>query len=146
MPAKGVSDGFEARNKLVGNAWSAYDEDERRIFSPMFFERLVLASYEAFALTENPASFPIPANTASTPAGSAQLTPLTTEESGTLIPIFKRLVNMNKVMADVKHGRLCRQSGRSKLNKLDKLMKGEINKVIRQVSFSKGSKYHTLIY
>lgn len=135
MPAKGTSEGFKPRNITVGKTWSSYTEDEKKIFSPEYFERLVLAIHGAFVLTANPASLPeqvtAPANPTTFNHG---LQPLTTEEQDLYIPIFKRLVNTNKVLGDVKHGRLCRHSGKSKSNKLDKLMKGEINKVIRQVS------------
>lgn len=144
VPAKGISDGFQARNIIVGNAWSSYDDDERKIFSPAFFERLAVASHDAFALTKNPGSLPGPENVTATPAGLTQLIPLTTEEVEKLMPVFKRRVNINKVMADIRHGRLCRHSGRSKSKKLDKLMKGEINKVIRQVGFFLLIEHHSL--
>ncbi|EGG04808.1 uncharacterized protein MELLADRAFT_88567 [Melampsora larici-populina 98AG31] len=54
MPPKGVSLGFQERNRLVGSTWSTYVDEEQAVFKPQYFERLCVATSEAYALTTTP--------------------------------------------------------------------------------------------
>lgn len=136
VPAKGVSEGFGERNAVVGNTWSTYLEDEQKVFSPELFERLCITTSEAYALTQTPRGIPSLAHQDPPDAPAQPKTsfkPLSDEEVTTYVPIFKRLVNLNKVSGDLHEGRLWRHSAKFRCRSREQLMKLEISKVVRQV-------------
>lgn len=138
VPRKGVSEGFSNRNATVGTTWSTYTEDERLVFTPQLFERLCVATSEAYALTQTPRGIastqPLEGSSVTNIPTSTPLTiPLTNEELDRYVPIFKRLVNLRKVAGDLHEGRLWRHSGKMIDKSRENLMKLEISKVVRQV-------------
>ncbi len=127
MPPKGVSAGFKEHNSQVGSTWSTYEEEEQDVFSPRLFERLCIATSEAYALSN-------PAIVERLPDHKATgIQPLTADEINQYVPLFERLVNKRKVAADIRQGRLWRHSGKSRNLTLEKLIQGEISKAVRQV-------------
>ncbi|KAH9823447.1 hypothetical protein DFH28DRAFT_880442 [Melampsora americana] len=130
MPPRGVSEGFKERNVRVGSTWSAFEPEEQEIFTPRVFERLCVATSEAYALTHTPLGAPgmhprLPTQ--------SQLPPLTDEELARYVPIFHRLVNLRKVSGDLHEGRLWRHSTKNRANTREQLIKLEINKIVRQL-------------
>ncbi|EGG07946.1 uncharacterized protein MELLADRAFT_62253 [Melampsora larici-populina 98AG31] len=151
IPAKGVSEGFGERNTVVGNTWSTYLEDEQKVFSPELFERLCVTTSEAYALTQTPRGIPSVADqdTSKAPAQpKSSFKPLSNEEVTTYVPIFKRLVNLNKVSGDLHEGRLWRHSAKFRCRSREQLMKLEISKVARQLHVLKNQfnlQFHLLL-
>ncbi|KAH9822479.1 hypothetical protein DFH28DRAFT_922778 [Melampsora americana] len=139
MPGKGVSEGFNQRNTTVGNTWTSYNKEERDVFTPRLFEPLCIATSEAYALTQTPLGIPAASQSADSTTGmattktSSRLTTLTNEELNKYVPIFKRLVNLQKVSRDMHEGRLWRHSGKSKRLSLERLMRKEISKIVQQL-------------
>ncbi|EGF98301.1 uncharacterized protein MELLADRAFT_113665 [Melampsora larici-populina 98AG31] len=140
MPSKGVSEGFNKRNVIVGNTWSSYTEEEQQVFSPKLFERLCVATSKAHALTQTPHGIPSIANgdTMATPSpedipNKSDLQPLSEEELVYYIPLFKCLVNLGKVLGDLREGWLWRHSTKSRIRTREQLMQLEINKVAHQM-------------
>ncbi|EGF97139.1 uncharacterized protein MELLADRAFT_87759 [Melampsora larici-populina 98AG31] len=131
MPPKGVSQGFPERNRIVGTTWSTYTDDKHEVFTPRLFERLCVATSEAYALTQTPLGI-VPSNTL-----SPGLEPLTQEEREKYIPIFEGLVNLKTVEHDLHDGRLWRHSGKSKNRTTQQLIKTEMSKVLRQLHLLK---------
>lgn len=129
MPAKGVSEGFKNRNVTVGHAWSAYNQDQQTVFSPKYFERLARASLGLLPPTSSNNNLH-PED--ETPDPTPDL--LTAEELAKYLPIFKELVNTSKLARDFKDGNLVRHSGSQTTR--EKVMKGEIKKIVRHVSSS----------
>ncbi|EGG02717.1 uncharacterized protein MELLADRAFT_78734 [Melampsora larici-populina 98AG31] len=137
IPPKGVSEGFPKRNVIVGNTWSTFQEEEKRIFSPDIFERLCVTTSEAYALTQTPrgiAPMTLEAPSEVTVQNKSDLKPLTDDELTRYVPIFKELVNLSKVSGDLREGRLWRHSGKSRSKTREQLMKLEITKVVRQLN------------
>lgn len=136
MPPKGVSSGFKERNAIVGSTWSSYNEEEHKVFTPRLFERLCVATSEAYALTKTPLGINpcLPLEETSTKRPASTIEPLSKEELDKYVPIFEKLVNLVKVSHDLYQGRLWRHSGKSKDWSMEKLMNFEISKIIRQVS------------
>lgn len=129
VPPKGVSAGFNDRNKRVGQAWSNYSDDEQKIFTPPLFEPLIceVMGDHSGPLMPNAA----PTSTTGEIEQIDSTDKLTPEEKEKYIPIFKELVNMKSIVRDFKHGRLCRHSGNGHLR--EKVGVEEINKVVEQV-------------
>lgn len=127
VPPKGASDGFPDRSITVGHTWSAFTPDQQTVFSPKYFERLAQASQESLA-----------ASTTNNNTNITEETPIPTEDAlsndklDKYLPIFKELVNLSKLAQDFKDGHLVRQSGKPSTSK--KVMRGEISKIVRQVS------------
>ncbi|EGG07280.1 uncharacterized protein MELLADRAFT_85639 [Melampsora larici-populina 98AG31] len=136
MPPKGVSEGFSERNKIVGSTWSTYVDEEQDVFTPRLFERLCVATSEAYALTTTPLgiSASVAVQEATPDTRPSDLEPLTQEELETYVPIFERLVNLQKVLRDLHQGRLWRHSGKSTNRSSELLMRREISKIIRQLN------------
>ncbi|EGG06039.1 uncharacterized protein MELLADRAFT_63734 [Melampsora larici-populina 98AG31] len=135
MPPTGISQGFKQQNKTVGSTWSAYEPEEREIFTPSLFERLCVATSEAYALTQTPLGIPgiLPNISAPEPNTNSGLTPLTPDEAERYIPVFERLVNLSKVSRDMHQGRLWRHSGKSQNSTREQLIKLEVNRIVRQL-------------
>ncbi|EGF97293.1 uncharacterized protein MELLADRAFT_70081 [Melampsora larici-populina 98AG31] len=114
MPSRGTSNGFGQRNSKVGSTWSTYNQDEREVFCPRLFERLCLATSEAYSLTQTPDGIP----NAVTPAApmtaknstATDLEPLSQADLDKYAPIFTRLVNLTKVSRDLHQGSLAHNS------------------------------------
>ncbi|EGF96902.1 uncharacterized protein MELLADRAFT_92090 [Melampsora larici-populina 98AG31] len=133
MSPKGVSEGFRERNSIVGSTWSTYIDEEQEIFMPRLFERLCVATSEAYAMTQTPLGIPS-SNAVQETAGPSKngLEPLTQDKITKYVPVFERLVNLQKVSQDLHQGRLWRHSGKSNNRSSEQLMKQEIGKVVRQ--------------
>ncbi|EGG09554.1 uncharacterized protein MELLADRAFT_104169 [Melampsora larici-populina 98AG31] len=123
MPPKGQSAGFKQRNAIVGNAWSSYSDDEKDVFSPRLFERLI----QALMQEADPLLAPEPTSTSPIEADADELTD---EDKAQYLPLFKNLVNMQNVKRDFKNGQLCRHSGTP--NRVEKVGIEEIKKVVEQ--------------
>ncbi|EGG13221.1 uncharacterized protein MELLADRAFT_58354 [Melampsora larici-populina 98AG31] len=128
VPPKGQSAGFKQRNKIVGNTWSSYEEDQQHVFKPEIFERLI--SEVMKEMQYNRSEPPMTTSTEDDEL-SIDLT-LTDEEKEKYVPIFKSLVNMEAVKLDFKHGRLCRHSGTAR--QFEKVGIEEIKKVVEQLN------------
>lgn len=140
MPGKGASEGFKERNTTVGSTWSSYTKDEQEVFTPRLFERLCIATSEAYALTQTPLGIPAasqpvdsPTTTTFLPPPASALISLTKKDLDKYVPIFERLVNVRKVALDMHGGRLWRHSGKTRLRDIEQLMMQEISKIVRQV-------------
>jgi hypothetical protein len=127
VPPKGQSAGFKQRNKIVGNTWTSYEEDQQHVFKPGIFERLTSEVMKEIQYNPMNRSEPTEDDEPSTDSV------LTLEEKEKYIPIFKDLVNLKAVKQDFKHGRLCRHSGNAR--QLEKVGIEEIKKVVEQVRF-----------
>ncbi|EGF98555.1 uncharacterized protein MELLADRAFT_113456 [Melampsora larici-populina 98AG31] len=143
MPPKGVAEGFTERNQIVGHTWSAYEEDEQAIFTPRLFEPLCVATHEAYALTQTPSQLDT-TSTSQPPqpqpdVGQPGVAKITKEELEKYVPIFQRLVNLNKVSHDMHDGRLWRHSGKKRTQSLENLLMHEIGKVVRQLHVLKNN-------
>ncbi|EGG11137.1 uncharacterized protein MELLADRAFT_92412 [Melampsora larici-populina 98AG31] len=93
---------------------------------------------EAYSLTQTPLGIPHCPTATTSPEGnqySKKLEPLSEEEVTRYFPIFKRLVNMNKVAGDLHEGRLWRHSNKTGSCSREQLMKSKIRKVVRQLHF-----------
>ncbi|EGG02522.1 uncharacterized protein MELLADRAFT_66339 [Melampsora larici-populina 98AG31] len=129
MPSKGVSQGFPERNRIVGSTWSTYIDEEQEVFTPRLFERLCVATHEAYALTQTPLGISTSTAVQDTSIGTSTksgLEPLTQDELAKYVPVFERLVNLKKVSQDLHLGRLWRHSGKSSNRTSEQLMKQEI--------------------
>ncbi|EGF98828.1 uncharacterized protein MELLADRAFT_95386 [Melampsora larici-populina 98AG31] len=135
VPPKGQSNGFKQRNRIVGNAWTSYSEEEKDIFYPRLFENLIQA------LVKDGDPIITPALTASdqTEPTEATTDALTEAEKNQYLPIFNRLVNKKSVARDFKHGRLCRHSRKG--HQLEKVGIDEIKKLVEQLHII-NSKFH----
>lgn len=88
MPPRNTQEGFKERNQHLGHTWSNLEPDEKDIFNKrMFFTLGYLACGWAIPPTE------------------PNSTPLTDDEQELYLPIFKRLVDMDKVARDLGHGK-----------------------------------------
>ncbi|EGG10905.1 uncharacterized protein MELLADRAFT_92269 [Melampsora larici-populina 98AG31] len=150
MPPKGVSPGFKECNAIVGSTWSSYNNEEHEIFTPRLFERLCVATSEAYALTKTPLGINpcLPVEEASTKTPASTIEPLSEEELNQYVPVFERLVNLTKVSHDLYQGRLWRHSGKYKNQSMEKLMNFEISKIIRQLHVLKehfNLQFHLLV-
>ncbi|EGG08245.1 uncharacterized protein MELLADRAFT_105257 [Melampsora larici-populina 98AG31] len=136
MPPKGVSQGFRERNEIVGSTWSTYVDEEQEVFTPRLFERLCVATSEAYALTKTPLGIPssVAVQEAPTNACTSGLEPLTPEELETYVPVFERLVDKQKVSRDLHQGQLWRHSSKTTNRTTEHLMKLEISRVVRQLN------------
>ncbi|KAH9808071.1 hypothetical protein DFH28DRAFT_911250 [Melampsora americana] len=123
MPSKGASEGFDSRNVIVGNTWSAYTKDQQKVFSPRFFEPLIAKSIPSTSTTSS-----ITDTEADDIGPVPPEDPLTPEEVAQYLPIFKQLVNLSTVARDYKDGHLFRRSGKQWSR--EQIMKSEIGKVI----------------
>lgn len=122
MPPKGTSEGFGSRNVVVGNTWSAYTEDQKKVFNPRYFQQLIAKSNPTNSTTISVCDDgPVPPED-----------PLTEEQVAQYLPIFKQLVNLSTVARDFKDGHLFRRSGKQWTR--EQLLKSEICKVVQQVS------------
>ncbi|EGG07538.1 uncharacterized protein MELLADRAFT_105771 [Melampsora larici-populina 98AG31] len=134
MPPKGVATGFKARNKLVGNTWTAYSQDERDVFHPKIFERLcqqIMETPEPSTQTLEAANINTLDAEEATPIDTQEDKPLSNEQINKYMPHFQRLVNVQTVSWDFKHGVLCRHSG--KIQHLQQVAKAELKKVLKQL-------------
>ncbi|KAH9815794.1 hypothetical protein DFH28DRAFT_1082086 [Melampsora americana] len=154
MPPKGVSTGFKERNAIVGSTWSTYEEEEQEVFTPCLFERLCVATSKAYALTRQPLgitpslSLEEATTQATTQPPASPLEPLSQDELDKYVPVFQRLVDLQKVSRDLYQGRLWRHSGRAKSQSMEKLMNLEISKIIRQLHVLKNHfnlQFHLLL-
>ncbi|EGF99348.1 uncharacterized protein MELLADRAFT_94699 [Melampsora larici-populina 98AG31] len=156
MPPKGVSKGFKARNQIVGSTWSSYNPEEQEVFTPRLFERLCIATSEAFALTQTPLGITTsfrdePKELTNGPSASppaSGIEPLSPQEYDKYGPIFERLVNSQKVAHDLHNGRLWRHSGKTKNRTMEQLMTKEVGKIVRQLHVLKNQfnlQFHILI-
>lgn len=127
VPTKGTSEGFEDRNVVVGQTWSTYTEDQQMVFSPKYFKRLAQVSQQSLAAFTSTITRDSEDGLFVPPE-----TPLNDEELNRYLPIFKNLVNLSKLARDFKDGHIVRHSGNKSTQ--EKVMKGEIKKVVRQVS------------
>lgn len=84
MPSRNESQGFDERNKILGHAWSSLEPDEKDIFKERYFFTL---GYIASGWPQPPVE-----------PGSEPLTP---EEIEHFLPIYKQLVNLEKVARDL---------------------------------------------
>ncbi|EGG01601.1 uncharacterized protein MELLADRAFT_92025 [Melampsora larici-populina 98AG31] len=75
MPPKGQSAGFKQRNKTVGNAWTAFADEQKDVFTPPLFDQLVQEVMREDHPTDT--STPDPTSTIPTPN---DLQPLSLEE------------------------------------------------------------------
>ncbi|EGG06562.1 uncharacterized protein MELLADRAFT_106484 [Melampsora larici-populina 98AG31] len=151
MPPKGTSVGFKERNAIVGSTWSTYNEEEHEVFTPRLFERLCVATSEAYALTKTPLgitpNLPLE-QTPSTKTPASTLEPLSQDEVDKYVPVFERLVNLTKVSHDLYQARLWRHSGKSKNRSMENLMTLKISKIVRQLHVLKNQfnlQFHLLV-
>ncbi|EGF99402.1 uncharacterized protein MELLADRAFT_68615 [Melampsora larici-populina 98AG31] len=136
MPQKGVSEGFRQRNQIVGLMWSTYTESQQEVFTPRLFEHLCVATSKAYALTQTllGISPSLAIQEPSKDIPKSGLEPLTQQELKIHVPVFKGLVNVQKVARDLHQGRLWRHSGNSTNRSSEQLMKHKIDKVVRQLN------------
>ncbi|KAH9823849.1 hypothetical protein DFH28DRAFT_1077746 [Melampsora americana] len=125
MPPKGTSRGFGNQNVIVGNTWSHYTQDQKTVFSPIYFEHLRKACLPTSTLTH--------LNTDNQPDHQSAIPPedpLANKELEKYVPIFKELANLTTIACGFKHGYLSRHPGKQWACK--ELMKAEVKKVFKQ--------------
>jgi hypothetical protein len=84
VPARNTQDGFKERNQHLGNTWTNLEPDEKDIFNERLFFPL---GYLASGWEQPPAE--------------PNTIPLDDKEKIKYLPIFKRLVDLDKVTCDL---------------------------------------------
>ena len=84
MPPRNTQEGFKERNQHLGNTWTNLEPDEKDIFNARIFFFL---GYVACGWDHPPVE--------------PETVTLNTQETDTYLPIFKRLVNLEKVARDL---------------------------------------------
>lgn len=127
VPRRNTTQGFASRNRAVGKSWTTLHKKHKAIFHPPLFKRLAHAVSEAQYLPTPPTEHETSEVDAfnakdKDPCNPADLTPY--------IPIFKELVNMEKVNQHIDRGCLGEQRGMN----VEKKGRTEVSKVVDQVN------------
>lgn len=121
MPAPRQPEGFDEHNQN-GRKWSQLPDPEQLVFQPKFFAQLALACFPEVGS-------PADADMTATADAEEKATP---EEIAESLPIFQRLVNLNKVEAHLKNGSLGKSITKS-IAVIESKGREEIGKVASQV-------------
>lgn len=121
MPIPKQSDGFDEHNQN-GRLWSKLQEEEQDIFQPGRFEQLAIAHFPQFGPSVDPDNTPSP------------------DEIAQYLPLFQRLVNLDKVEQNLENGALGKTVAKSAAV-VEKQGREEVGKIAVQVCLTYFQQY-----